>query len=260
MTQEERLLAEHVLLLESGKLTTEQICTDFKISRDSARRDLIKLITLEGVQRIRGGAILSPIQAISLPYQQRTKMTAIKKSIAKAGAELVDENDFIILDTGTSIAALAAHIAGPVTVVTNSVDCLSQLAAQENINIHLLGGELNHHQRAILGPKAVEQLSEYYANKTFLGVCALSESGLSTSSEQEAEIKKVMIRQSRQLVLLCDSSKFEQQNFYHICGLEAIDIIITDKFPPEKLLSSIKKHDIELIVVSEKNKGSRHES
>ena len=135
MTQEERLLAQHVLLLKSKKLTTEQICQHVEISRDSARRDLIKLGDLADVQRIRGGAILVPVQQSALPYLQREHLSAIKMAIGKAAAHLVNENDFIIIDSGTSLTAMAAHLTSPATVVTNSIDCLAILADQESINV-----------------------------------------------------------------------------------------------------------------------------
>ena len=242
MTQEERLLAQHTLLLESKKLTTEQICENFEISRDSARRDLIKLADLADVQRIRGGAILVPVHKNALPYLQREQMSDIKIALGKAAANLVNENDFIIVDSGTSLTAMAAHIISPATVVTNSIDCLALLADQKSINVHLLGGQLNHYHRAILGAKAVEQLLKYQVNKVFLGVCALSELGLSTSSEEEANIKKVMIQQAQQLILVCDSSKFEQHNFHSICSLDKVDIIIKDQYPVKKLMDPTKKN------------------
>jgi len=259
MTQEERLLAQHALLLEHKKLTTDQICEHFDISRDSARRDLIKLADLADVQRIRGGAILVPVNNKASPYLQREQMSDIKMMLGKAAADLVNENDFIIIDSGTSLTAMAAHLASPTTVVTNSIDCLTLLADQKSINVHLLGGQLNHYHRAILGAKAVEQLSEYQVNKAFLGVCALSELGLSTSNEEEANIKKVMIQQAQQLILVCDSSKFGQYNFHSICSLDKVDIIITDQYPTEKLMGSIKKYGIELLVVNATSKGNSNE-
>ena len=108
-----------------------------------------------------------------LPYLQRERMSDIKIALGKATANLVNENDFIIVDSGTILTAIAAHIISPVTVVTNSLDCLALLADQKSINVHLLAGQFNHYHRAILGAKAVEQLLEYQVNKVFLGGCAL---------------------------------------------------------------------------------------
>jgi len=253
MTKEERLLAQHALLLTTKKITTEQICEQFNISQDSARRDLNKLADLPDVQRVRGGAILVPILQTSLPYLEREQMSEAKIAIGKAAANLVNENDYIIIDSGTSLTAMATQLVKPATVVTNSIDCLSILAEQEEINVHLLGGKLNHYHRAILGPKAEHQLVSYQVNKVFLGVCALSESGLSTSSEAEAILKRIMIQQGQQVILLCDSNKFEQQNFHAICSLEQIDIIITNKTPRQKMLAILDKLNIELIITNDES-------
>ena len=68
-----------------------------------------------------------------------------------------------------------------------------------------------------------------------------------------------MIRQAQQLVLVCDSSRFEQQNFHHICALDKVDIIITDQYPPQSLLALIKKYAIKLQVVNASDKGNDHE-
>ncbi|MEH6452059.1 MAG: DeoR/GlpR family DNA-binding transcription regulator [Psychromonas sp.] len=259
MTQEERLLAQHALLISSKKLTTEQICEHFNISKDSARRDLIKLGEFHDVQRIRGGAILTPVNKQTLPYTQRLQTSGIKMALGKAAANLVNENDFIIVDSGTSLTAMVSQITNSTTIVTNSIDCLALVASNENINVHLLGGQLNHYHRAIVGNKAVEQLLDYQVNKVFLGVCALSELGLSTSSEEEATIKKAMIKQAKQLILVCDSSKFEQQNFHNICGLDKVDIIITDQCPAPNLLASIKNQGIDLQIINETNKDNNNE-
>jgi DeoR/GlpR family transcriptional regulator of sugar metabolism len=192
----------------------------------------------------------------TLPYLKREQMSDVKIALGIAAANLVNENDFIIVDSGTNLTAMAAHIVNAATVVTNSIDCLTLLADRKNISVHLLGGQLNHDHRAILGSKAVEQLLEYQVNKVFLGVCALSEMGLSTSSEEESNIKKVMIQQAQQLILVSESSKFGQRNFHSICGLDKVDIIITDQYPETKLMNLINKHEIQLIVI---NTGKNNE-
>jgi len=253
VTQEERLLAQHALLLTAKKITTEQICQHFDISRDSARRDLNKLAVRSDVQRIRGGVILSPVQQSTLSYQQREQMSTIKVALGKAAANLVGEDDFIILDSGTSLTAMATQLQGPLTVVTNSIDCVSALAAQESINIHLLGGQFDPFHRAVLGAKATTQLEQYQVNKVFLGVCALAKSGLSTATEAEANIKKMMINQAQQVILICESSKFEQYNLHSICSLAQVDIIITDKAPTQVLMDSITQCGVELQIVTDTN-------
>jgi len=256
MTQDERVLAQRELLSSVKKLTIEKICEFFSISRDSARRDLIKLAQLPDVQRVRGGAILVAVKKADLPYLQRSQMSSIKMAIGKIAAALVKPNDYIILDAGTSLTAMASQLITAADVVTNSIDCLALLAGQAHINVHFLGGQLNRHHRAIFGPAAVQQLAAYRVNKVFLGVCALSEFGLSSTNEDEAYIKQAMIAQAQQVILLCESSKLAQQNFHHICSLDKIDILITDQSPPQSLLTLLNKHDIEIIVADKTQKGA----
>ncbi|MFT6987257.1 MAG: DeoR/GlpR family transcriptional regulator of sugar metabolism [Psychromonas sp.] len=256
MTQDERLLAQRELLSSTKKLTMENICEYFSISRDSARRDLIKLAQLPDVQRVRGGAILVAVKTVDLPYLHRSQMSSSKMAIGKIAAELVKPDDYIILDAGTSLTAMASQLKTAAHVVTNSVDCLALLADRANINVHLLGGQLNTHHRAIFGPTAVQQLSAYRVNKVFLGVCALSEFGLSSANEDEAHIKQAMIAQAQQVILLCDSSKFAQQNLYQIGPLDKVDILITDQSPPQNLLVLLNKHEIEIIIANEMQQGA----
>jgi len=258
MTQEERLLAQHALLLVTKKITTEQICQEFEISPDSARRDLNKLADFSDVQRIRGGAIIVPVHQNSLPYLEREQMSVTKIALGKAAANLVNEDDYIIIDSGTSLTAMATQLDKPTTVVTNSIDCLTILADNEDINVHLLGGQLNHFHRAILGAKAEQQLLSYQVNKVFLGVCALSELGVSTSTEAEASLKKIMMRQAQQVILLCDSSKFDQQNFHTICTLAQVDIIISDQRPTPQLMQLIDQHNIKLIIANDQYNGENN--
>jgi DeoR/GlpR family transcriptional regulator of sugar metabolism len=247
MTQEERLLAQQAWLNEQGKITLEQICTHFNISRDSARRDLLKLTQLPNIQRIRAGAIQNPVNNNVVPYQQK-KVEQYKRDIANAAIDLIAEQDYILLDTGTTLSALAESLFTPTTIVTNSIDCIQHLSNKPDINVHLLGGQFDTFHRAILGNTAIKQLSSYHVNKAFIGVCALSENGVSTSNIEEANIKQAMIAQATQVILLCDDSKFNQQHFYHVCGWQNIDVIITNKTPPAIILQHIEQHDIGLII------------
>jgi DeoR/GlpR family transcriptional regulator of sugar metabolism len=247
MTQDERLLSMQTWLLEQGKITLTEVCERFYISRDSARRDLIKLAQIPGIQRVRGGAICVPVTANVEAYQQKS-ITPAKLAIGRVAASLVDTNDYILLDTGTTLSAMASHLQAPLTVVTNSVDCLTTLSRDKHIGVHLLGGQFNAFHRAILGTTAIQQLSAYRVNKAFIGVCALSEHGLSTTSEAEATIKQAMIAQAKMVVLVCDSSKFGQQHFFQICGLDKVDVIVTDQSPSTALKRIIAAHDIQLIV------------
>ncbi|MFA0438972.1 DeoR family transcriptional regulator [Vibrio sp. 10N.286.49.C2] len=258
MTQDERLLEIQALLEQKRKITLNDLCQHFEISRDSARRDLVKLTQLPGIQRIRGGAISAPVTPHATAYLQKT-MSQEKRDIGQAAANFVDPNDFILMDTGTTLSAMASYLRAPLTVVTNSVDGLSALTkdSDANIGVHVLGGEFNPFHRAILGTYAIQQLTKYRINKAFIGVCALSVHGVSTTSDLEASMKQAMIAQAEMTILVCDSSKFDQQHFFHVCGFEQVDVIICDKTPPAAIANIISANDIELILTTPSIKSQR---
>ncbi len=251
MTQDERIIALQATLENQGKVTIEQIMSTFAISRDSARRDLVKLAALPGVQRIRGGAIRHTVSGLRPSYLEKSTDSKTKSAIGKLAAGLVDADDHILLDASTSLTAMARHLTGPLRLVTNSPDILQCLSQQPDIAMQILGGGYDSHHRAVLGTEAVRQLTHYRVNKAFIGVCAVSESGLSTNSEAEMHIKRAMLQQADKAILVCDHSKFSTQNFFQVCPLQQIDAIVTDKAPAGALLWSLQQQDIEIICIEQ---------
>lgn len=249
MTQEERLIHLTTLLEQQGKITLNEICDQFGVSRDSARRDLVKLTQLPGIQRIRGGAMATPVSAQSKPYSGKT-ISAAKHAMALCAAELVDEQDYLVLDTSTTLSLMAGYLTVPATIVTNSVNIVANTEQNSALNVHLLGGHFDPYSRAVLGAQAQQQMAGYHVNKAFIGVCALSERGLTTNYEQEAAMKKAMMAQAEQVILVCEHQKMGVENFHHVCDIAAIDMVITDAEPTAALQQLFERHDIQCIVAT----------
>ncbi|MBD8513678.1 DeoR/GlpR transcriptional regulator [Photobacterium sp. CAU 1568] len=249
MTQEERLIHLTSLIEQQGKVTLNDICEQFTVSRDSARRDLVKLTQQPGIQRIRGGAVRTSVSARLEPYSGKV-ISEAKQQLAQCAAQLIDDDDHLLLDTSTTLTLMARYIHRPATVITNSVDILQQLADNPHVAVHLLGGKFDAFHRAVLGHQAEKQLADYRVNKAFIGVCALSEHGLSTNNEQEASLKKAMMAQAQQVVVVCEQHKLGQNNFHHVCGLAGIDVLITDQPLTNTYAELFDSHDIQVIVAS----------
>ncbi|MGF1735818.1 DeoR/GlpR family DNA-binding transcription regulator [Photobacterium satsumensis] len=186
----------------------------------------------------------------SKAYQEKS-INQVKLDIGRVAASLVEPHDYIVMDTGTTLSAMASYLTSPLTVVTNAVECLITLSQVQGIDLHFIGGHFNSFHRAMLGTTAIGQLSQYRLNKAFIGVCALSEYGVSTTSEEEASMKKAMVEQAQLVVLVCDSSKFGQQHLFKVCDLEKVDIIVTNQYPPSPISDIIESNDIHLIVTNQ---------
>ncbi len=250
MTQDERLIELELHIKNHGKVTLDYICERYGISYDSARRDLVKLGTIPGILRIRGGAILSDTHKHP-SFTQRNGPDPIKQNLAKIAASLVEKNDIIFLDAGTTTALLASHLDQEASVITNSLECLVELAPKSYIRKSVLGGLFDDYSHAILGNMTIENIKKYQANKAFIGVSAISECGITTDSEMDAELKKAMAGQSRQVICITKANKYNTQLMYQSCGWEHIDCIICESHPPQNILEKIEYYDVELIVLNQ---------
>ena len=248
MTQEERLIELEARIKKHGKVTLEDICQAYKVSYDSARRDLVKLSARPGILRIRGGAILDE-KKISLSYSQRSESNPIKQKLAAFGASLIKEHDIVFIDAGTTCASLASHLDISSSVITNSLECLNELSSKANIRKCVLGGIFDDFSHTILGDTTIEQIKKYQANKAFIGVSALSESGITTDSETDSNLKLAMAQQAKQVICITEESKFNTQLMFQSCSWSDIDFVVTNQRPPENIVNQMELHGVELIVL-----------
>lgn len=257
MYQEERLISILHFLNEHKRISVEQICNLLNVSRDTARRDLVRLEEESAIIRTRGGAIL-PSQHLEVKdYSHRLETVSNEKRvIGNRGAKLINEGDSIILDASTTVQVCAEEIQTACTIITNSINQADVLSSKPNVNIYLLGGELHKEHRFLFGSSVVEKLSHYFVDKAFIGVVGISESGLTSAHEADGLVKQKMISQAKQVIALADHTKIGVTGFYKFAELQEIDLLITDKTPENSFLEWLKKYNVELLVTDmDNNKG-----
>lgn len=194
MTQDERLKGILKYLKENGQIRMEQICEIFHISRDSARRDLVKLEEARLIVRTHGGAMLPSTGISIISYEDRMQEKASKKRIGRLAAEFIRDGETLFLDASTTVqAAVEACEAKNINAVTNSIDVAAFLGKKQNGKVHLLGGEYNAWHRNVTGPQTIGMIRDYRVQTLFLGACAITPEGLSTPSLEEAYVKREMI-------------------------------------------------------------------
>lgn len=250
MYQEERLQGIMQYLHEHPRIHIETICELFDVSRDTARRDMIKLEEQGSILRTRGGAILPTLSAKVANYGERLHneaTTAAKKTIGRYAASLLHDGDYLLLNASTTVLGFAESIRtqGHV-VVTNSIDIAGSLTQKEKVSVHLLGGQLHPEHRYIYGARALEMLSDYHVHKLFLGTCGITQEGLMNPYEEEAFIVKEMLRRADQIIVLADHTKFGKRQFHRIAGLDRIDMLITDQEPDTALKEALLSHQVDI--------------
>lgn len=257
MYQEERLVAILEFLKRNNRISVEQICSLFDVSRDTARRDLVRLEEEKSIVRTRGGAILPSVHNEVKNYSHRLKtVSEEKRIIGKKAASLIYPGDRVILDASTTVQSCAEQIENTdCTVITNSINLAEVLSSKQDVNIQLLGGKLQKEHRFLYGSSVVEKLSEYHVDKAFIGVVGISDRGLTIAHEEDGTVKRKMIRQAKQVIVLADHTKLGITDFFRFADLKDIDLLITDKTPPKAFIDLLRKNNVELLTAEQENEG-----
>lgn len=237
---------------DKGSVEVDTLSQELKVSGVTIRKDLTFLEDKGLLYRTHGGAIKKNPYINEQPVSEKEHIHAQEKEIiAKAGAELVESNDTIIIASGTSVLALSKKIKpqGRLTVISASLNVSLELSKYENIDIFQLGGALRKSSYSVVGPYGEDFLDLFSCNKFFLGIDGLDmKFGLTTTSLREAKLNKKMIDVAEKVIVLADSSKFGKRGFGKICDIDQIDIIITDDKIPKYYLDAFKKLDIKVII------------
>jgi DeoR family transcriptional regulator of aga operon len=174
-----------------------------------------------------------------------------KRRIAIEASKLIEEDDYIIINTGSTISAFAENMQakGRLTVVSASIKASMILSGRDDINVIQLGGNLRKRSMSVIGNFATDILKDITCSKVFLGVDGVDpEFGVTTSNIEEAELNRAMMNSALKTILLIDSSKFGRKGFGKICSLDKVDVIITDAAAPDSIMKDIEELGIEIII------------
>lgn len=254
MFAEERYRQISGLVSAEGRVTVAGLSSRFGITKETVRRDLALLESDGVLRRVHGGAISGSGATTNEPSlsSRASQHSPEKKRIALAALALVPATGAVLLDAGSTIGALADELveeAGTgLTVVTHSVPVAAALSGA-GLSVELVGGRVRALTSAAVGSSTVAHLGRLRADLAFIGTNGISAGfGLSTPDTDEAAVKTAIIRSGRRVVLLADSSKFDEESLVAFAHLEDIDVLITDRAPAPSLADALADADVEVIV------------
>ncbi|WP_350346581.1 DeoR/GlpR family DNA-binding transcription regulator [Heyndrickxia faecalis] len=239
MLAEERyqIILRH--LQEKHIVKVQELVNLLNASESTVRRDLQDLEAMNLLRRIHGGASLLQRRSEEPDMETKTlKNVQQKRIIAQLAAKMINDNDCIYLDAGTTTLEMIPYIEGNnVIVVTNGLPHVEALV-EKKIKSYLLGGMMKRTTRAVIGSVAMQTLNSFRFDKAFLGANGVDpEMGFTTPDPEEALIKRRAKELSEQCYVLADSSKFQEVAFCKMFDISEASII-TDELP-DSLKSSI---------------------
>jgi DeoR/GlpR family transcriptional regulator of sugar metabolism len=227
------------------------LAEQFDVSAMTIRRDLENLQKLGFLHRVHGGAVSRMDGLETSPYTERRKeFSRAKAQIGALAAQLIKDNDQIILDSGTTTLQIARNLARrhTLTIVTNSISISNVLSHISSARIIVLGGELNMEEDYIVGSVATQQVSQYSVDKAFISTSGFSlAKGATDVYFPEVEVKQAMMRAARQVILVADSSKWQVERLIRIAEIQAFHKIITDDGFPQSGIDALQARQIEVI-------------
>ncbi len=252
MQAEERQLRieEHLQKAEFASL--DELSEMLDVSPSTVRRDLTVLESKGTVRRTHGGARAVSPKSDEFAFATRdTHQMDEKEAIGRACAELLRPNQSLILDAGTTVYHVARHLdSKSPQVITNSLPVANLLASNPRVEVLVSGGMIYPRLGVLVGPLAVEAFSRLHADVAIMSSGGITLEGITNSHGLLIDIQRAMIAAAQRVIFCLDHSKFDRRSVSFLCGLEEVDVVVTDRLAPAPLLEGLRGRGIEVVQAS----------
>ncbi len=232
---------------------TADLCRELNVSAMTIRRDFEFMASQGLVTLIRGGAALNHGTAViySLKFRQ-TQLPLEKQRIAERCAAMVSEGNAVFIDCGSTAERIAEALRGKknITVLTNSLDTAQVLSTAKGIRLIMVPGEFNEDIRGFNGLLTTDFIQRFRIDYLFLGANGIdAQHGLTVPDYADAETKRVLIHQSRHVIVAADHAKLGVEFFEIVARLPEIEAVVTDSGAEPSLVQELKEGGTEVILV-----------
>lgn len=238
-------------LSAEGKVIVADLSREFDVTEETIRRDLEKLDNDGLAKKTYGGAVANEKLNTDLPFNVRKRTNiAEKQLVAEKIAELIHDGDYIMLDASSTATYVTKCIKDRknITLITNSVEILLEMADKKDWNILSTGGALKKGGLSLVGSSAERMIRGFHVD---IAVCSCKgldlKMGITDSNEKESQIKQAIFAAADRKVLAIDSSKFDKISFVRVCDINEIDTVVTNARPDDRWVEHLKQKDVELI-------------
>ena len=250
-------------LQERAVVTVQDVMEYTSASEATVRRDIAALADEGRLRKVRGGAeAIQPAGILSARSfrQSQSVNLAQKRAIARRAVELCHDGEAIIINGGTTTFQMVHYLTGHrLQVLTNSFPISEHLLKHSRCTVMVPAGTIYREQSIILSPFENDGTVHFYAKRMFMGAQGVSPLGIMESDALIIQSEQRLMRQAEELVLLVDSSKFQNRSSLVLCPLERATTIITDDGITEAAQRMVEDAGITLLIVAPESAGDRDE-
>ncbi|WP_260260971.1 DeoR/GlpR family DNA-binding transcription regulator [Vibrio intestinalis] len=237
------------LVNQQGEVSVEELSQQFETSEVTIRKDLASLEKNGQLLRRYGGAIALPSEVTS--EEINGEVSIRKVELAEAAAKLIRDHNRIVVDSGSTTAALIQQLNTKrgLVVMTNSLNVANALNELEN-EPHLLmtGGTWDAHSESFQGQVAETVLRSYDFDQLFIGADGVDLDRGTTTFNELVGLSKVMAEVSREVIVMVESEKVARKIPNLELSWEAIDILVTNKDLSPEYRQQIESNGIKVVL------------
>lgn len=250
MEQRRNMIVE--LVNQSGNISFAQLKNKIpQISEMTLRTDLKALDEAKRIVRVHGGAksVDVVIGTDDMLSRRQVRNIEAKQQIVNKAKQFLRRDTTIFLDSGSTTTMLASCIPDQSSLIyTNSLTCAVELGRLTKPSVYLLGGKINQYSMSVCGIHTIQEVQRINFDQAFVGVTSyFDQTGFNCGVDEEAVLKKTVMQQAEQVILLMDSSKIGVKSTYTFCNLSDVDIVISNDSLPEEFLEECEKCGVQVI-------------
>ena len=253
MQPEERQRRMEAYLQRMDFALLEELAREVNASVSTVRRDLDALEAGGTVKRTHGGArVVTPRSDEFIFTARNTHQLAEKEAIGKACARLIEPNQTVIIDAGTTCFHVARFLEEKLPhIITNSLPVANHFAGANRIEVVVSGGVIYPRLGVLVGPLAVEAFTKIHADVAIMSAGGIGLGGISNSHGLLIDIQRAMINAVQKVIFCIDHTKFGRHSLLPLCDLDRVNAVVTDSKAPAEMLDALRSHEIEVIVAPE---------
>jgi len=242
------------LLASDGEVGVDDLAERLDVTASTIRRDLARMTAEGTVTRTLGGAVVGVSAAEESPLHARSRLFRERKdAIGHWAASQIQDGETVLLDAGTTVGRVAHHLRGrnQLTVITNGLTSIIELADADDISLIVLGGEFRHISHGLVGAVTEMNARRIWAHRVFLGADGLTaDRGICEANSVQTMTKEAMASRGDHIYVLADSSKLGQTPFSAWAPLELPWTLVTDAGATDEQLAPFRAiAHIEVVVV-----------
>jgi DeoR family transcriptional regulator, aga operon transcriptional repressor len=232
-------------LVESrGEVTVGELNDLLAVSDATIRRDLEELAQRGWVRRTHGGAVSVGRAEKEPPILQRAgQQLEEKRRIGRAAAAMVRPGDTIFLGSGSTVQAIAEnlHSTPNLTVITNALNVVNELAASDNVELIVIGGMFRKDEMSMVSHIAEQAIREFRADWVFMGMRGIDPvHGFTNDYLPEARTDRTILKMAPQIVIVADHSKLGVVSTVYLAPVTAAHVIVTDSNAPRPIVEELE--------------------